>query len=312
MSVVGAQESAAVVNKPPSAGGPAPALTIAQHKLVRDALPVVHKFAGEICWKYDLYGRPERRHVHSGGAGDCVGYADLCTIGKLALYDSAPRFEPARNRSFSRFAAWRVFGAMMDEIIASAAGARIDREMVRAFAYFMADYRDDFDILQHDKEEMQRRLDAMCESAAALMFVAGTEQARVEAERDIVADTEETAFAIEVLGVIMADLDEDQRRLLRLLFVHGFNQDKVGALIGAARETVCRRLARLCAELKRLLKVHGVDRLPPLGEFPGSPAVLGETEEVELVRHGEFLPTEADRAADAPAPAGGNQGGKRR
>jgi RNA polymerase sigma factor (sigma-70 family) len=308
MSELGAQESAAVVNRPPSAGGPAPALTIAQHKLVRDALPVVHKFAGQICWKYDLYGRPERRHVHSGGAGDCVGYADLCTIGKLALYDSAPRFEPARNRSFDRFAAWRVFGAMKDEIIASAAEARVDREMVRAFAYFMADYRDDFDILQHDREEMQRRLDAMCDSAAALMFVAGAEQVRVEAERDIVADTEETAFAIEVLGVIMADLDDDQRRLLRLLFVHGFNQDRVGEMIGAARETVCRRLTRLCAELKRLLKVHGVDRLPPLGELPGSAAVLGEPQEVEGVLHGEIQAT----AAAQPAPPDGSQGGKRR
>jgi RNA polymerase sigma factor (sigma-70 family) len=279
---------------------------------VRDALPVVDKFASQMCWKYDLYGRFDSRHVHQGGAGDCVGYADLCTIGKLALYESVPRFEPGRNRSFSRFAAWRVFGAMMDEIIVGAAEARIDREMVRALAYFMADYRDDFDILQHDKEEMQRRLDAMCDSAAALMFVAGAEQARVEAERDLVADTEETALAIEVLGVIVADLDEDQRRLLRLLFVHGFNQDKVGAMIGAARETVCRRLTRLCAELKRLLKVHGVDRLPPLGELPIRRAVLGEADEVETSLHGEILATEADQPAGAPAVPGGNQGGKRR
>jgi RNA polymerase sigma factor (sigma-70 family) len=263
------------------AGGgssPAPVLTIKQHQLVRDALPLVHECADTFCWAYDLYGRYPRRHVHRGGPDDCIGYSDMCTIGKLALYDAVPRFQEARNRSFRRFAKLRVFGAMMDELKCTTRQARMDRAMLRAVAYFLADYNDDFDISKHDTPEIQRRADLMCDTAAAVMFVAGAEQTRVETACDTLADAEENVVAVEGLREIVRNLSEETSRFLDMLFGAGFDQHKVAEELGLARETVCRRLARLCADLRRLLKVMGIKRAPPPMQL-GLRPVLNEPED---------------------------------
>jgi RNA polymerase sigma factor (sigma-70 family) len=202
----------------------------------------------------------------------------MCTIGKLALYDAVPRFQEERNRSFRRFAKLRVFGAMMDELKCTTKQARIDRAMLRAANHFLADYNDDFDISKHDTAEMQRRVDLLCDTAAAVMFVTGAEQARLETARDILADAEENVVAVEALREIVGKLSEDMRRFLDMLFAAGFDQHTVAEKLGVARETVCRKLARLCADLRRLLKVMGVQRAPPpirLGLRP----VLNEPED---------------------------------
>jgi RNA polymerase sigma factor (sigma-70 family) len=264
-----------------AAGGatPAPVLTIEQHQLVRDALPLVHECADAFCWAYDLYGRPPpRRHVHQSSADDCVGYSDMSTVGKLALYDAVPRFHEGRNRSFRRFVKLRVCGAMMDELRCTTRQGRIDRAMRRAATYFLADYNDDFDISKHDTAEMQRRVDLMCDTVAAVMFATGAEQARVQTAPDVLADAEENVAAVEALREIMGGLSEDTRRFLDMLFAAGFDQHKVGEELGVTNETVCRRLARLCADLRRLLKVMGIKRAPPPMQL-GLRPVLNEPED---------------------------------
>jgi RNA polymerase sigma factor (sigma-70 family) len=187
----------------------------------------------------------------------------MSTIGKLALYDAVPRFQEERNRSFRRFAKLRVFGAMMDELKCTTKQARIDRAMHRAAIYFLGDYNDDFDISKHDRPEMERRVDLMCDTVAAVMFAAGAEQARIETAQDTLADAEENMVAVEALREIVRDLSEETCGFLDMLFGAGFDQHKVAEQLGLARETVCRRLARLCADLRRLLKVMGIKRAPP-------------------------------------------------
>ncbi len=81
-------------------------------------------------------------------------------------------------------------------------------------------------------------------------------------------------------------------------------------MIGVARETVCRRLARLCADLKRLLKTLDITHVPPRTQLPGLRPVLSEPDEVEAE------PGEEPLAAHEPrdtARAGTGQGlGKKR
>jgi RNA polymerase sigma factor (sigma-70 family) len=284
------------MNAPRAEGSTAPVLTIKQHQLVRDALPMVEECADSLCRRYDLFGRPPpHTHIHSGRSHDCVGYSDMCSIGKLALYDAVPRFQEGRNRSFRRFARLRVFGAMMNELKCATRQARIERAMLRAVTYFLADYNDDFDISQHDQIEMQRRVDNMCDVAAAVMFVAGTEELCGELERDAVADAEENARAIEALRKIVGELSEDNRKFLDLLFGCGFDHHAVGEQLGLARETVCRRLSRLCANLKRLLKITGIMQAPPRMQ-------LG----IEPVLNEPAPPEPAEQGADdvGPDPAG--------
>ena len=63
-----------------SAGGPPPAAppaTARHHRLVREAMPLVEQKAKQLCAKYR----------------GLVEYDDLCTVGKLAAYDSAPRYK---------------------------------------------------------------------------------------------------------------------------------------------------------------------------------------------------------------------------
>jgi RNA polymerase sigma factor (sigma-70 family) len=279
-----------------------PVLTPMQHTLVHEALPLVDECAGKVCERYDLFGRPAHRHVHKGGAGDCVGYSDMGTIGKLALYECVPRYKEGRNCTFARYARYRVFGAMIDEVRVMTRQRRIDREILRAFAYYMADYTDDFDIMQHDRTEMQRRVDAMCDAAVVVMFVVSAEQERADAERDALADAEEGAVAVEALREIVGGLDEDQRKFLDLLFVDGFDQHAVGEKIGAARETVCRRLARLMGDMKRLLKTFGIKRAPPPIQFRGLRPVFGEPGDAAPPAPGGAKPTGAIPIASGKNP----------
>jgi RNA polymerase sigma factor (sigma-70 family) len=235
---------------------PEPVLTIQQHLLVREAMPTV-----EVCAK-----RVKRRWWWRFGHD--LDEDDLCSVGKLALYECVPRFRKARNQSFPRFAYLRVTGAMIDDVVASTTEARIVRAIIRAVCFHMADYTDDFNIMHHDRDEMHRRVDAMCEAAAAVAFAAGVEELRRERERDLLADAEEHARAIEALRQVVAELPEEDRRLLELLYDQGFDQHKAGQILDVTHETVCRRLRRLREGLKRLLKVKGIHAAPPPVDSP--------------------------------------------
>jgi RNA polymerase sigma factor (sigma-70 family) len=234
---------------------PEPVLTIQQHLLVREAMPVVDTCAKRVKRRWWVFGHD-------------LDLDDLCTIGKLALYECVPRFRKERNQSFSRFAYLRVTGAMIDDAVADRAEARIVRAIIRAVCFQMADYTDDFNIMQHDREEMQRRVDAMCEAAAAVAFAAGVEEIRRERERDQLADAEEHARAIEALRQVVAELPEEDRRLLDLLYDQGFDQHKAGQILDVTHETVCRRMRKLRESLKRLLKAKGIHAAPPPVDNP--------------------------------------------
>jgi len=232
--------------------------TARHHRLVLEAMPLVEQKAKKLCAKYQ----------------GLVEYDDLCTVGKLAAYDSASRYKAGRNRSFPRFARLRIYGAMMGEIKCETEAARMKRDMIRALANYLADYDDDFNILQHDKPEIQRRLDLMAANAALVMFLVAGEHERMESARDKVADADEHAVAIEALREVHAALEPEQRELLSLLFVQGFDQHKVGERTGVAHETVCRRLGRLLGELRRSLKQRRVTHAPPPAHLAGMRPVL--------------------------------------
>ena len=163
---------------------------------------------------------------------------------------------------------------MMSEIKCETEEAKVKRDMIRALANYLADYDDDFNILKHDKPEIQRRLDLMVANAALVMFLVAAEHERIESARDKVADADEHAVAIEALREVHEALDPDHRELLSLLFVQGFDQHKVGDLTGVAHETVCRRLGRLLGELRRSLKQRGVTQAPAQIHLAGMQPVL--------------------------------------
>ena len=139
--------------------------------------------------------------------------------------------------------------------------ARIELEMARAVAYRMAEYTDDYDILRHSEEELHRRLDLFCHSAAAVMFAAGAEQARIETAADPLIGREEqaqTQRTIAVLQDLVRALSDEERSLLDMLFGLGFDLQKAADALGVHKQTAWRRLGRLLESLRRELHARYV------------------------------------------------------
>jgi RNA polymerase sigma factor FliA len=229
-----------------------PPLTVAQHKRVRQALPIVEEEAAKLKRRY----------------GASVDLGDLMSIGKLALYGCVRRFEPGPKRSFEGYARFRVRGAMHDDIRCATRQARIRREMARMGSNRMADYHDDYDILRHDRDEHQRRADLMTEHHATAMWLGGAMQARREAEHDPEAAAEYASIRAR-LELVLEPLSDDERKLLDLVFASWFKIDEAADALGVVRETAGRRLRRLLDRLRRQLIALGVTEAPEPMNHPG-------------------------------------------
>jgi RNA polymerase sigma factor (sigma-70 family) len=188
-----------------------------RHRLVLDALPIVARAAR----------RARRRY------GDLASYDDLCSIGKVALYDAAPRFRDGPGRSLGQFARSRVWGEMMNEV---------------------------------------RRVLAEREARRESRWVADVEPWCGAAESDL-GDAQEKLLAIVALREAVQDLPTDDRLLLDLLVSDDFDPSVAGAILGVARETVYRRLHRLRVLLGRRLKKAGVTRAPTPIDVAGAEAM---------------------------------------
>jgi RNA polymerase sigma factor for flagellar operon FliA len=234
-----------------------PPLTIKQHGLVRRALYVVDEEAAKVARRY----------------GGLVPLDDLRTAGKLALYGCARRFVEGPGRTFEGYARFRVRGAMKDEVRCETREARVRREMARAGTNHMGDYHDDYDILRHDPAELERRLDAMCDEHATVMWLGGAMQARREAEQDPEAAAE-YADTLAALDVVLGPIGEDDRTLLDLVFASGFKIEEAADALGVVRETAGRRLKRVLERLRRALAPLGVLAPPEPMSHPGVRPIL--------------------------------------
>jgi len=259
-----------------------PVLTIQQHGLVRRALHVVDEEAAKTKSKYD----------------DAVDADDLKSRGKLALYQCAQRFDKARCRSFEGYARFRVRGAMLDHVACETTAARVQRKIARASAERVADYHDDYDVLRHERDEFQRRLDLMCEREVAAAYLAGGEQARREAGHDpeAAADYAETIAA---LDTAVMPLSAEERMLLDLLFASDFNLEQAAAELDVVKETAWRRIHRLLDKLRVALVALGVTHAPQPMRHPSVRPVLVPRAPRRAVSNTATRP-EVDDAPDDP------------
>ena len=232
-------------------------LTIAQHLMVSRALDVVDQELGRVLRRY----------------GAAVDEQGARSDGNAALLASARRFEEGRGKSFATFARFRVRGAMLSHVRAATRRGAIKLKMLRALANRMAEYHDDFDVLEHDRDECQRRLDAMGAEHAMAAALAGAEEARRQADDDAEL-AEEYVEAIEGLGKVVGPLGQEERRLLDLVFASDFNFHQAAEDLGVAKDTAWRRLRRLLVKLRRGLRQYDITRAPPPVDLPGVRPVL--------------------------------------
>lgn len=229
-----------------------PVLTIDQHLWVREALHVVDEQARHVAGM-----------LHVSPDADMVD--DWRSVGKIALYDAVRRFDPERKRKLATFARYRVRGAILNTVRAEKRHARIELALARAVAFRMSEYTDDYDILRHSPEELKRRLDMFCDSAAAVMFAAGAAEAcAATADDPLVAAGErhEHARAVAVLQELVRALEPEERSLLDMLFGLSFDLQKAADQLGVHKQTAWRRLQRLLESLRRELHTRYVREAP--------------------------------------------------
>jgi RNA polymerase sigma factor for flagellar operon FliA len=223
-------------------------LTIAQHLLVRNAMSLVERNAQRVAWDWDMNADLD----------------DLRSIGKLALYRAVVRFDPAVGVPFAEFAALRVYGAMLDTVRRDGRKERlrlaVEREVTRLTEY----YTDDFDILQHDDPELQRRLNTFKDSVLAVAYAAGLEETLSSAAEDHLADGEEGARALASLGEAVAKLERTDQQVLSLLVCHKLDLQEIASELGIRHKTAAwRRVQLVLKRLREHLLARGVVRAPP-------------------------------------------------
>jgi RNA polymerase sigma factor (sigma-70 family) len=135
--------------------------------------------------------------------------------------------------------------------------------MRRAIARFSAHHRGEFDVLRDGPEEIQARLQAFSEELATVAFVAGVELERRSSPDEDAAERAEYAAAMRALGEALAELPEDERRVLGAVFVDGMDMHEAEAFLGVAYITVRRRLDRARERLRKALARRGVRSAPP-------------------------------------------------
>ena len=243
--------------------GHEPVLTLMQHLLVRQALPMVDELAKD-------------EHARYRGL---VELSDLRSAGKLALYAAVVRFDEAFRVDFDQFARWRVYGAMIKAVRHEARHARVKRAARRGaarhtMARLLAYYTDDFNMIRDDDAELQRRLDKFCDNLACVMFAGGIEE--VTRRRPDVAFEEraEYARAIAMLQEVVADLGEPEKRMLTLLFREELTLHEVADRLGISYQAAWCQNTRLLKSLRDKLTRLGLAQAPtpiaarPLGAGP--------------------------------------------
>jgi RNA polymerase sigma factor (sigma-70 family) len=222
-------------------------LTIKQHMLVKRAQHVVDE---EAAW----LGRKYR---------GLVDVDDLKSEGKLALYRSVLRFDEQVSPELVPYARRRVRGSMLRLVKAETRQAKVKRAVAVASAERMANYTDDFNIqkLRDDLDEIQRRIDLAASRHASAMWLAGANEAKLQAADDpeFAIEFGETIAALEA---VLKPLPEKDRTLLDLVFASGFNLEQAGEELGVDRQTAWRRIQRILEKLRQDLTALGVTRAP--------------------------------------------------
>jgi RNA polymerase sigma factor for flagellar operon FliA len=218
-----------------------------------------------------MQGAVEQRAAHwAKRFRGLVEADDLRQLGLMGLLEAARRFEQERNKSFDDYARRWIDGKMLDAIRTASLHARIDRAMFRAHARFLAGYSDDFDRVRHRASEAERRLEALCESLLDAGVLAGTfEAAKVTPVDEELVEWEEYHKVQKALREAIAELPENQQRLLVMLYVEGFFIEEAAEALDVDRSWVNRLHTSAREALRRALLRRGITRVPPPRDGPG-------------------------------------------
>jgi len=144
----------------------------------------------------------------------------------------------------------------------------VERAGTRAADELLAFYRDDFDILAHDQDELQRRLDKFSDAVLVAALLGMTEEAQKQCAPDEADEREEYLRVRTFLQSGLKELPAKQQRVLVLLYTDGHSQKQAAEIMGADVSTVRRNHEAALARLRTWMRIHGVEVLPAPTRVP--------------------------------------------
>jgi RNA polymerase sigma factor FliA len=184
-------------------------------------------------------------------------------LGAIGLTEAARSFREELS-SFEDYARRRIDGAILDGVRAEAPHARASRAVRKAVAVLLEGYRDDFNPLVHDKDELKRRLAKMTDAVLSAAFLGVAEEAkRGTGGEDDLALRREYAHALRSLPLAMMKLAPRQQRILALVYHEGRDMNELPGVLGVSYNTVRRDHHRALGVLREQLLALDVPRAPP-------------------------------------------------
>lgn len=228
----------------------------------RDTPEVLERFHGALDL-VDIIARKARRSL-----GPVVELEDLLSYGREGLLDAARRYDTGRGVPFRAYANFRVRGAIIDGLRASARLPRRLYDRLRALeAAERVSEGATEDVLggapaPGTAEDAERALDAHLAAMTTAMIVGlVTEPATGEdgelTSMDGRASPEETVARAEMLTLVAAaigDLPKEESELVRRHYLEGERFDRVAAELGLSKSWASRLHTRAMGRLSRRLK----------------------------------------------------------
>jgi len=244
-------------------GAEAP-LTAQQRSLVDEAQHVIRPCAEEIVGRYWRFF-----------AGGFMALDELLSIGRLALDDLARTPGVELRDDFPAYARFRIRGAMLNALGVEAFHDRVRRSADAAKESYGAQYRDDdYDVSKHDQHEARRRYRAFANGLLAASFMAGVDEAVRTTDHDEHAEQQAYEYALRVLVPALAQLAENERGLLALVYRDRLTLTKAHEKLGVTYIWARRHHDKALAQLREALIARGVDRAPRPALLPDAADVL--------------------------------------
>ncbi|NUP13369.1 MAG: sigma-70 family RNA polymerase sigma factor [Polyangiaceae bacterium] len=227
-------------------------LSQAQQKLVESALPTVDHLAR----------RAKRRFPE-------IPLDEFISQGRVALVDAVRNFDESRSNSFEVFAYKRVWGAMISDVPTERAG-RLHVAVKRAFQADPQNFAPPADLdldeaLTDTPEAARARAVAWARKQAAGMLIAALKTAadsNADVERQVSARMER-AHAEKMLGLAMAELDDNERYFVRRFYADNATLDTIAEELSVVKRTVSRLHDKIKTKLEKALRKRGVTSVPP-------------------------------------------------
>jgi RNA polymerase sigma factor (sigma-70 family) len=226
--------------------GSEPPLTIPQHQRVRATLYVIDPIAR---WVLKVFARFVVLELD-----------DLRSVGKLALYNAAVRFDADLGR-WVPYARQRVKGDMINSAKCESGEGRIQQAAFAALAQHLAHRADRFSILEDSLPDMDAVLNKISLASLVVQFAAGVEQAQRETLNHA-DEVEDYAAAMVLLHEAKATLPPELQQLVHLAFFERAQYEDIADQLNIASKTVSRRINRALDLLREYLVAHGVTHAP--------------------------------------------------